>query len=229
MSLMHPYAVTDRNGVRHVAQLADCLNIQRTPAARQRILDRSFHQVATEGGVMQVEKAFFYLDLARGQAFLVQPPRERYRHADASAQLDRMLAVLPDTMRQQVALARVVYGLEELREKIVAAEAGFDDRAVELMKAAVVHDHPVLLTRARLRLALDHVDAAGAQFLAQYDHSPKAFTLTYATPELFCGDEKALKRWSATMKRHDVYKLEAQGEHWVNYRRWLPSQDAAPC
>ncbi len=226
MSLMHPYPVTDRQGVRRTAMLADCLNIQRTPLARQRILDRSFHRVAGGDALMQVEKAFFYLDLARGQAFLVQPPRERFRHATASAQLDRMLAVLPDTMRAQATLTRVAYGLEELREKIVAAEAGLDDRAVELMKAAVVHDHPVLLTRARLRLALDRVDAQGAQFLAQYDHSPKAFNVTYATPELFCGDEKVLKRWSASMKRHDVYQLEARGDHWVNYRRWLPSQDA---
>lgn len=226
MSLMHPYAVTDRQGNRRTAMLADCLNIQRTPAARQRILARDFHRVAADGAQLQVEKAFFYLDLARGQAFLVQPPRERFRHAAASAQLERMLQVLPEAMQQQATLRRVVYGLEELREKIVAAEAGLDDRAVELMKAAVVHDHPVLLTRARLRLALDRVDAQGAQFLAQYDHSPKAFTVTYATPELFCGDEKALHGWAATLQRHDVYKLEQRGEHWVNYRRWLPSQDA---
>ncbi|MFY9511137.1 MAG: CpXC domain-containing protein [Rubrivivax sp.] len=226
MSLMHPYAVTDRQGQRRTAMLADCLNVQRTPVARQRILDRSLHRVQSGGAALQVEKAFFYLDLARGQAFLVQPPRERFRHAQASAQLERMLAVLPEAMRKQAALARVVYGLEELREKIVAAEAGLDDRAVELMKAAVVHDHPVLLTRARLRLALDRVDAQGAQFLAQYDHSPKAFTVTYATPELFCNDEKSLQGWAATLQRHDVYKLEARGEHWVNYRRWLPSQDA---
>lgn len=226
MSLMHPYAVTDRQGNRRTAMLADCLNIQRTPAARQRILARDFHRVAADGTQLQVEKAFFYLDLARGQAMLVQPPRERFRHAAASAQLERMLQVLPEAMQQQATLRRVVYGLEELREKIVAAEAGLDDRAVELMKAAVVHDHPVLLTRARLRLALDRVDAQGAQFLAQYDHSPKAFTVTYATPELFCGDEKSLHGWAATLQRHDVYKLEQRGEHWVNYRRWLPSQDA---
>jgi hypothetical protein len=228
MSLMHPYAVTDRDGVRHTATLADCLNVQRTPGARQAILERRFHQVATPGGgVLQVEKAFVYLDLARGQAFLVQPPCERYRHADASALLERMLAILPAAMRAQAQQVRVAYGLEELREKIVAAEAGFDDRAIELMKAALMHDHPVLMTRARLRLALDSVDPQGAHFVAQYDHSPKAFTLTYATPELFVDDEKTLRRWSATMDRHDLYKRSEGGaDHWVNYRRWLPSQDA---
>ena len=80
MSLMHPYHVTDRQGVRHATTLADCLNIQRTPSARQRILDRTFHRLASGGADVQVEKAFFYLDLARGQAILVQPPRERFRH-----------------------------------------------------------------------------------------------------------------------------------------------------
>ena len=28
------------------------------------------------------------------------------------------------------------------------------------------------------------------------------------------------------MKKHDLYKLAERGDHWVNYRRWLPSQDA---
>lgn len=226
MSLMHPYHVTDRQGVRHATTLADCLNIQRTPSARQRILDRTFHRLASGGAEVQVEKAFFYLDLARGQAILVQPPRERFRHVDASAALARMLAVLPPAMREQARLVRLVFGVEELREKLVACDAGLDDRAVELMKAAVVHDHPVLLTRARLRLVLNSVDAQGAHFLAQYDHSPKAFEVTYATPELFCDDDAALRTWSGTMKRHDLFKLPEGGGQWVNYRRWLPSQDA---
>lgn len=226
MSLMHPYTVTDREGRRHAATLADCLNVQRTPAARQQVLDRQLHRVAVEGGALQVEKAFVYLDRARGQAFLVQPPRERYRHADASAALQRMLGELPDGMGAPLRQRRVVFGLEELREKLVAADAGLDDRAVELMKAAIVHDHPVLLARARLRLSLDHVDARGAHFVASYDHSPKAFGITYETPELLCGDERPLKAWSAALDRHDLFKLDARGDHWVNYRRWLPSQDA---
>jgi hypothetical protein len=200
--------------------------VQRTPAARQQVLDRQLHRVAVEGGALQVEKAFVYLDRARGQAFLVQPPRERYRHADASAALQRMLGELPDGMGAPLRQRRVVFGLEELREKLVAADAGLDDRAVELMKAAIVHDHPVLLARARLRLSLDHVDARGAHFVASYDHSPKAFGITYETPELLCGDERPLKAWSAALDRHDLFKLDARGDHWVNYRRWLPSQDA---
>lgn len=226
MSLMHPYQVADHNGNRHAAMLADCLNVQRTPAARQRILDRSFHRVNAGGEQMQVEKALFYLDFARGQAFLVQPPRERFRYAEASATLERMLQVLPAAMRERLPSLRVAFGVEELREKIVADEAGLDDRAVELMKAAIVHEHPVLLAHPRLRLSLDRVDAQGAQFLAEYDHSPKRFAVTYRTPELFCSDPRPLKTWSGTMKKHDLFKLEARGDHWVNYRRWLPSQDA---
>ena len=223
---MHPYQVSDRDGNRHATTLADCLNVQRTPAARQRILDRTLHRVSAGGQEMQVEKAFFYLDQARGQAVLVQPPRERYRYGEASATLERMLQVLPKSMRERVPTLRVAFGLEELREKLVADDAGFDDRAVELMKAALVHEHPVLLTQARLRLSLDRVDAQGAQFIAAYDHSPKAFTLTYATPELFFDDARPLKAWSGALKKHDLYKLAERSDHWVNYRRWLPSQDA---
>jgi len=223
MSLMHPYAVTDPSGTRHATTLADCLNIQRTPAARQQVLDRTLHKLEDAG--WHVEKAFMYLDLPRGQAFLVQPPRERYRHRDASAQLERMLAVLPAAMRAQAQQVRVVFGLEELREKLVAADAGLDDRAVELMKVAVMHDHPVLLKRARLRLSLDKVDAQGASFVAAYDHSPQTFRATYAAPELLTQDTRTLKQWSGTQKQHDLYKLP-KGDHWVNYRRWVPAQDA---
>jgi CpXC protein len=226
MSLMHRYEVTDRAGQRHVATLADCLNVQRTPAWRQRILDRTFHQVSSTDGSLQVEKSFFYLDLARGQAFLVHPPRERYRYAVASEQLDRMLKVLTKDMRARAVQLRVAFGTEELREKLVAADAGLDDRAVELMKAAAMHDHPVLLTRPRLRMSLDEVNAKGARFLVQYDHAPKAFAVTYQAPEVFCGETKPLKGWSGTMARHDLYKLPKKGDHWVNYRRWVPSQDA---
>lgn len=229
MSLMHPYEVTDRDGQRHVATLADCLNVQRTPSWRQRVLDRTLHclKSAGAGGAnLQIEKSFMYLDLARGQAFLVHPPRERFRYAGASEQLDRMLKVLPKDMLGRAHQLRVVFGTEELREKLVASDAGLDDRAVELMKAAVVHDHPVLLTRERLRLSLDQVDAQGARFRAEYDHSTKAFHVMYATPEVFCDDTKAMKAWSGSMTKHDLYKLPKKGDHWVNYRRWLPAQDA---
>ncbi len=226
MSLMHAYEVTDQTGTRHKAHLADCLNVQRTPTARVRILAREFHRLVIDGLSMQIEKAFIYLDLARGQAFLVQPPRERYRYATANQRLNTMLALLPAPMREQAHQVRVVFGAEELREKLVAAEAGFDDRAIELMKCALIHDHPVLITRARLRLSLDAVDVQGAWFLAQYDHSPKTFRLCYALPEQFCRDEVVLRRWSASMQRHDLYALPARNDHWVNYRRWVPSQDA---
>lgn len=229
MSLMHPYEVTDRNGQRHVATLADCLNVQRTPSWRQRVLDRTLHCITSSGAggtSLQIEKSFMYLDLARGQALLVHPPRERFRYVGASEQLDRMLQVLPKEMRGRAHQIRVVFGTEELREKLIALDANLDDRAVELMKAAVVHDHPVLLTRERLRLSLDQVDAQGARFRAEYDHSPKAFHVMYATPEVFCDDTKVMKAWSGTMKKHDLYKLPPAGDHWVNFRRFLPAQDA---
>jgi hypothetical protein len=226
MSLLHRQEVTDRNGQRHIATLADCLNVQRTPAWRQRILDRTFHCLPAAEGGLQIEKSFIYLDLPRGQAFLVHPPRERYRYTVASEQLDRMLAILPADMRGRAQQVRVVFGVDELREKLIAADAGLDDRAVELMKAAVMHDHPVLLTRPRLRMSLDAVTPKGARFNVQYDHSSKAFQVTYGTPEVFCGQTRPLKSWSGSMKRHDLYKLPKQGDHWVNYRRWVPSQDA---
>jgi hypothetical protein len=52
---MHPYQVSDRNGVRHATMLANCLNAQRMPALRQHIFVRSFHLVHAAGLEMQVD------------------------------------------------------------------------------------------------------------------------------------------------------------------------------
>jgi hypothetical protein len=103
MSVLHRYEVTDPKGRRHVMVLADCLNVQRTPAWRKLLLDRTFHRLKEDGADVQVEKSFVYLDLPRGQLFLVHPPRERYRYRETSTQLDRMIEVLPDAMRNALA------------------------------------------------------------------------------------------------------------------------------
>jgi hypothetical protein len=67
MSVLHRYEVTDPKGRRHVMVLADCLNVQRTPAWRKLLLDRTFHRLKEDGADVQVEKSFVYLDLPRGQ------------------------------------------------------------------------------------------------------------------------------------------------------------------
>jgi len=224
MSLLRHQSFRDRDGNVLTAHLANGVNVQRTPSARDHVLLRTLHSVERAGVVFTVEKTFVYIDRERGQMFLVRPPRDRFRWRALKQEFAAAIALLPADLRSVLSYTRLVFGLEELREKLVAHERNLDDRAVELMKVALMHEHPVLLARPRLRLSLDRVDEMGAHFRAAYDHHPKSFEVTLAAPEVFCADEAGLRRWSRLAGRNDLYQSEAHD--WVNYRRMLPGQSA---
>lgn len=224
MSLLRHQSFRDRDGNVLSAHLANGINVERTPAAREQVLARTLHTVSRAGAACTVEKTFVYIDRRRHQLFMVHPPRDRYRWRELTQEFSQLTAMLPADLRTELSYTRLVFGLEELREKLVAHDHKFDDRAVELMKVALIHEHPVLLSKPRLRLSLDRVVSAGACFRAGYDHHPKSFELTLAAPELFCADESGLRRWSGRAGRNDLYQGEAHD--WVSFRRMLPNQAA---
>jgi hypothetical protein len=45
-------------------------------------------------------------------------------------------------MRSGERSLRVVFGLDELQEKLAAQDAGLDDRALELLKVLLVYEQP---------------------------------------------------------------------------------------
>ena len=65
---------------------------------------------------------------------------------------------------------RVIYGLDELREKVIAQDAGLDDRRVELLKVFVLHEQPFLMQQPRPLMHLTGVDSASVDFVTYYDH-----------------------------------------------------------
>jgi len=162
MAVFHSTPVTCSCGQSGDANLAKSINVKRNPAVRGQILRGEFHRAVCSacGAVAAVERPFYYSDPDRQAVFLVQPRGERFNHTRDGQRLTRQgrdcRLLLGGVDPSQL---RVVYGLDELREKLVAQDAHFDDRHVELFKLFVLHEHPFLLRTPRLQLVLSNVTA----------------------------------------------------------------------
>ena len=104
-----------------------------------------------------------------------------------------------------------MFGLDELREKLVAQDADIDDRILELLKVRVVHEHPILLKWARLRLTLTQVTEKALQFNAYYEHSQRHFQVELPRPvaENYGARQEEMQEW--TKKAHKKEHLRAVG------------------
>ena len=213
------------NGKISVAQLVDCVNVNRTPQVREQILLGTFHRVRDPDNPekwITVEKPFGYMDVNRRQFYLVRPRNERHNFRSANRQLMRMVSVLPAAYREG-ARFRLVFGLAELREKLFAHDADLYDRHLELIKAIAIYQHPFLFQRPRLRLLLagrtnDELILHGA-----YDHSPHRYELRvpYDMIGRVLAKEKELKKSFAKAHKHNVIDPKDKLK-WVNISRWVP-------
>src|SRR5476649_1454769 len=158
MSVFHPHDVHCPNGHTFSAPVASSVNGHRSPALRRKILDGELHRAECDTcrAVMTIEKSFYYTDGQHNCVFQVHPRGDRHRWRTAGGVLNAAVTVFPTSLlaRDKRAL-RVVFGMDELREKLVAQDHHLDDRDVELLKVILIHEHPVLLARSRLRLTLD--------------------------------------------------------------------------
>lgn len=229
MAVFHPHKVKCVCGEPLVAQLADSINTKRVPQWRERILQGRLHKARCSvcGREMTVEKPFYYTDATRKSFFKVLPRGERHRWRQASEELEVASALVPDDIwNQEQRSLRVVFGLDELREKLVAEDAGLDDRILELLKVLLVYEHPVLLRRARLRLMLEAVTDSVLRFRAAYEHHPQRFSI--AMPRALAGELSSrrgeLEAWVHNAhKREPIFELS---DHWVNMWRWSPQPSA---
>lgn len=156
-------------------RVADSLNANRLPEARRWVLDRTlFQQPCTCGRVITAIHPFLYADFDRGLWLQVLPEDERpgYHAHEADVRTAYRAAFDPATGPRFVealgamVAPRVVYGYEELREKVVGADAGLDDAIVESLKLEVLVAHPELLRRGVVLLTLDGADPEALQFRA---------------------------------------------------------------
>jgi hypothetical protein len=134
------------------APVALGVHITRIPEVRDDILARRFHRVACAacGGTTEIVTSFVYTDFGRGQWILVATPDQLPRWRDWEAQLRRDLShafdrgsPLAHELADRLAV-RVVFGCEELREKLVVWEAGLDDALVECVKVRAFASDPAL-------------------------------------------------------------------------------------
>ncbi|MGG5819335.1 CpXC domain-containing protein [Falsiroseomonas sp. HW251] len=249
MAVFHPHVVRCACGTPVNVLLADSVNVDRAPQIRDQVLSGELHRTACVacGTKLTIEKPFYYTDLGRRALFKILPHGERHRWKADSKELDRAASFMPEAIVATRSLSlRVLYGLDELREKLVAQDHGLDDREVELLKVLLVADHPVLLRRARLRLTLMAVDDTELHFRAAYEHSPGQFALGLprriaeplmtkdaslhaggvdAVPKAARGPgASALRAWSR--KAHGTADVFGASDHWVNLWRWSPQPSA---
>ena len=140
------------------AELVLSVNVASQPEARQAILDGSFQRRTCRSCSTQfcVDPEFTYVDLARGQYIGVWPAARRGEwQACAQRCLSAFERAFAGSPAQVSGLApRVVFGWPALQEKLLAKDAGIDDRTLEVAKLAVVSslDDSPLPGRRELRL-----------------------------------------------------------------------------
>ncbi len=225
MAVYKPYRLTCKCGATVEAQMAESVNAGRFPAVRKAILERRFHR-ATCGRcdrVLTLERPFFYTDLPRGVIYHVLPRRERHHWKSASQRLDRAAGFVPnailDSKGRQL---RVVFGMEELREKLVAQDAGLDDRLLELLKVLLVYEHPFLLRTRRLNLTLDSAGREELGFVASHEHTGRMYRARMPRwiVEGLAQRKNEVREWAR--KAHPRNPLFGLGDHWVSMMRWAP-------
>lgn len=149
------------------ARVAESVNAERDPQLREAILARSFHSFvcAACGARTLVDGAFLYIDLGRGEFYGVFPEQARER---ARACAEQVAAAFDSALGSGAGNAaarvgervrcRVCFGLEELREKIVARAAGLSDLALEALKGAVLRERADLAEELVQTLRLDGIE-----------------------------------------------------------------------
>lgn len=229
MAVFHPHSVRCICGNELMALLADSINIKRAPALRDKILREELHRAHCPGcnRTMTVERPLFYTDMGHRVLFKVLPRWERHFWRDEAAKLEKASSSIPTFMANPDELTlRVVFGMDELREKLVAQDAGLDDRLVELLKVILIYEHPILIQRTRLRLVLGQVTDESLEFRASYEHHPQRFLLRISR-DLVDGildRQSDLESWVTKGMRHETF-FES-GATWVNLWRLSPQPPA---
>lgn len=156
-----------RCGARVELRLVDSLNAGRHPHLRRLLLDRALHAFACPacGDRFTVEQPLFYFDLERRQFFGAYPLADlaeaRPRAEEVLGSFERwMVERAPEGVRRLAPsfLVRVCFGYEELREKVVADEAGLNDLVLEALKGEILRGAPGLAAAGVATLRLDALD-----------------------------------------------------------------------
>ena len=230
MSVYHNYSVKCGCGETLEVPLADGVNVTRTPDARKEILRGEFHRYSCQacGAEGIVEKEFFYTDFENNCFIKVMPRQDRHQWQRASKTLDAETDQVPEALSAASRRTlRVVFGLGELREKLVSQDAQLDDRVVEILKVLAIYEHPFLVQRPRLRLLLDKVSDETIDFVACFDHQNDRFRVRIPrrNGDDLAGRPEELEGWlSRAHGSESLFRL--RNDYWINFWRWSPQTKA---
>jgi hypothetical protein len=166
MATLTPHSVVCQGcGARVYGAVTERINAERTPGMVENLLDGRFQRfdcrVCGRAGV--VDNELLYLDLTRKHWVGMFPPARRPEQAALGAHvercLDEALAAAPPALARTRAefLVRVVFGVAELREKVMAWHAGLDDAVLEILKLDLMAQQAVLVARGMVGLVLDGI------------------------------------------------------------------------
>lgn len=140
------------------------LNAGRHPHLREQVLARKLHRFECPScnRMLVIDSDFFWFDFHRKQFIGVFPAGMR---AQAEVCEPVLAATFEFTMKEQAPefvkkysegfFVRTVFGVEELREKIVVHGAGLDDVILEMLKSELFAAHPELIERGVVTMRLD--------------------------------------------------------------------------
>jgi hypothetical protein len=159
-------------------QTAYSVNADRRPDLRAAILDGSFQRMACPhcGAGFRLDCDFTLLDIGRGQWIVAAPVAAvadwEAREAQAREMFERAYGAEAPAIAREVGQRlrpRLVFGWPALREKLVAADHGLDDVALEAVKATVLRSSGAIPGRAIAELRL--VAADGDELLLAWQRS----------------------------------------------------------
>jgi hypothetical protein len=145
--------------------MVESANIQRFPEFRKQVIDGSFMRFTCTvcNGAFVIETDLLYTDVDQGLFVGVFPRDRRADVAECEALVERTYDQVfvqepPAFARALFAnlQCRVVFGYEELREKVVCFAAGLDDHIIEAVKVALIDATPELGARLSLQQADDN-------------------------------------------------------------------------
>lgn len=214
MSIIQTFVLDCDCGARVETQCCLSINAERHPQLRDALLDRTLHQFTCGacGAALHVEKKLAYLDLPRGELYSVAPERDR---GDERALAEDTVAAWQLAFGRQAPVAvgalfdserfrvRLCFGLEELREKVVARDAGLDDLALEIVKAELMAGNAEWAARGVRTLRLDHVEPDGRlAFLLERASEPPSVLDVGVVAERARHDELARAPWRDLLAGH---------------------------
>jgi hypothetical protein len=143
--------------------VVESANVQRFPDFRTRLFQRTLMRFVCTSCARPfvVEHEMLYTDIERRQFFGVFPRAAaaqfaQYEQWIEATYRETFLEEGPTVVRQALdnCIRRVVFGYEQLREKVVCFDAGLDDRILEAVKVALGDAAPAV----GARLSLQSVD-----------------------------------------------------------------------